>query len=110
VIGSAIPRIGSSNALGYDTSTGCRLSRLDHLIKRFPHLCRFGLTLAGFPVGAGAAGWHHARPAARAAVRRRGRIHPVSRGQHHVVFQPLDFIARLGSTLEAHLQHRHRDL
>jgi hypothetical protein len=75
VIGSAIPRIGSSNALGYDTSTGCRLSRLDHLIKRFPHLCRFGLTLAGFPVGAGAAGWHHARPAARAAVRRRGRIH-----------------------------------
>jgi hypothetical protein len=38
VIGSAIPRIGSSNALGYDTSTRRRLSRLDHLVKRFPHL------------------------------------------------------------------------
>lgn len=38
MIGSAIPRIGSSNALGYDTSTRRRLSRLDHLVKRFPHL------------------------------------------------------------------------
>jgi hypothetical protein len=35
VIGSAIPRIGSSNALGYDTSVWCRLSRLDHLINGF---------------------------------------------------------------------------
>ena len=38
VIESAIPRIRSSNALGYDTTTRCRLSRLHHLIKRFPHL------------------------------------------------------------------------